>query len=132
MILAMGVKRSLLQNFRVYMQHYESGFRNAIKKAMTSRTIGQLDDAVAPYILRNEPLPPFAPRVGYKDGNEYWYDSSSHRYVGHVSVPLLKIAAKDDFLVFGEYITAGNLPLYLQMHLQRNLYTHIQVSLRES
>ena len=105
MILAMGVKRSLLQNFRVYMQHHEGGFRNAIKRAMTSRTIGQLDDAVAPYILRNEPYPPFAQRVGYKDGNEYWHDSSSHRYVGHVSVPLLKVAAKDDFLVFGEYAT---------------------------
>jgi predicted alpha/beta-fold hydrolase len=103
MILAMGVKRSLLQNFSVYNQHHERGFRNAIKKAMTSRTIGQLDDACAPYILRNEPYPPFAPRVGYQDGNEYWHDSSSHRYVGHVSVPLLKVAAKDDFLVFGQF-----------------------------
>jgi predicted alpha/beta-fold hydrolase len=101
MILAMGVKRSLLQNFSVYMQHHEQGFRSAMKKAMTSQTIGQLDDAVAPYILRNEPYPPFASKVGYRDGNEYWKDSSSHRYVGHVSVPLLKVAASDDFLVFG-------------------------------
>ncbi|KAL7483873.1 hypothetical protein ACHAW6_009512 [Cyclotella cf. meneghiniana] len=99
MILAMGVKRSILQNFPVYSQHRERGFQNAMKKAMLSRTIGQLDDACAPYILRNEPYPPYAPRVGYRNGKEYWHDSSSHRYVGHVSVPLLKIAAKDDFLL---------------------------------
>lgn len=59
-------------------------------------TIGQLGDACGPYILRNDPYPPFAPRVGYKDGNEYWHDSWSHRYVGHVSVPLLKVAANDE------------------------------------
>ncbi|KAL3805935.1 hypothetical protein HJC23_007896 [Cyclotella cryptica] len=102
-ILAMGVKHSLLQNFPVYSQHHERGFQNAMKKAMLSRTIGQLDDACAPYILRNEPNPPYAPRLGYKNGKEYWHDSSSHRYVGHVSVPLLKVAAKDDFLVFGQF-----------------------------
>lgn len=103
MILAMGVKRSLLQNYAVYRKHHERGFQAAMKKAMLSRTIGQLDDTVAPYILRVDPEPPFAPKVGYRDGNEYWHDSSSHRFVGHVSVPLLKITAKDDFLVFGKY-----------------------------
>lgn len=36
-------------------------------------------------------------------GEEYWWDSSSHRYVAHVSVPLLKISAQDDFLVFGQF-----------------------------
>eukprot|EP00804_Cyclotella_cryptica_P006008 CCRYP_000251-RA/>CCRYP_000251-RA protein AED:0.15 eAED:0.11 QI:0/0/0/1/0.5/0.33/3/0/437 len=87
----------------VSSQHHERGFQNAMKKAMLSRTIGQLDDACAPYILRNEPNPPYAPRLGYKNGKEYWHDSSSHRYVGHVSVPLLKVAAKDDFLVFGQF-----------------------------
>lgn len=34
-----------------------------------------------------------------KDGEEYWHDSSSNRYVQHVSVPLLQLESQDDFLV---------------------------------
>ena len=68
-----------------------------------SPTIGELDDTVAPYLIRNDNMPPYAPRIGFKDGEEYWWDSSSHRYVAHVSVPLLKVSAQDDFLVFGQF-----------------------------
>merc|ERR1719464_279154 len=74
-----------------------------MKKALVSPTIGALDDAAAPYLLRNEPAPPYAPQIGFRDGEEYWRDASSHRYVAHVAVPLLKIAARDDFLVFGQF-----------------------------
>ena len=34
-----------------------------------------------------------------KDGEDYWHDSSSNRYVQHVSVPLLQLESQDDFLV---------------------------------
>lgn len=118
-ILAMGVKRSLLQNLGVYSRHQERGFRHAMMKAMASRTIGQLDDAVAPYILRNESNPPFAHKIGFKDGNEYWYDSSSHRYVAHVSVPLLKVTAKDDFLVFGKGISSSFISIFYHYTLKQ-------------
>lgn len=135
MLLAMGVKRSLLQNLSTYMQHHERGFQNAIKKAMLSRTIQQLDNACAPYILRNDPYPPFAPRVGFKDGNEYWHDSSSHRYVGHVSVPLLKVAAKDDFLVFSKFgnnLYVPSLELPTQMTLCCIIASSYQVNFHAS
>ena len=68
-----------------------------------SPTIGKLDDTVAPYLIRNDNRPPYASRIGFEDGEEYWWDSSSHRYVAHVSVPLLKVSAQDDFLVFGQF-----------------------------
>lgn len=103
MVLAAGVKRSILDNFFSFKQHHEPGFQRSMKKALLSPTIGKLDDACAPYILRNEPSPPYTPRIGYKGGEEYWWDSSSHRYVAHVSVPLLKVTAEDDFLVFGQF-----------------------------
>jgi len=74
-----------------------------MKKALLSPTIGRLDDAASPYLIRNDPHPPYAPRIGYEDGDAYWWDSSSHRHVAHVSVPLLKITARDDFLVFGQF-----------------------------
>jgi len=102
-LLGAGVKRSLLQNFQSFKQHHDPGFQHAMKKAILSPTIGRLDNAAAPYVLRNDPFPPYTPRIGFKDGEEYWWDSSSHRYVAHVSVPLLKISAQDDFLVFGQF-----------------------------
>ena len=52
-------------------------------------------------MVRNEPDHPFAARVGYEDGEAYWNDASSYRHVPHVSVPLMKVTAEDDFLVHG-------------------------------
>jgi len=102
-LLAAGIKRSLLENFKAFRQHHDPGFQRAMVKACLAPTIGQIDDIVAPYILRNDNHPPYTSRIGFKDGEEYWWDSSSHRYVAHVSVPLLKISARDDFLVFGQF-----------------------------
>lgn len=108
MLLGAGVKKSILQNFHTYKRHHDPGFQACFKKALLSTTIGKLDDSVAPYILRNDSHPPYTPRVGFKNGDEYWWDSSSHRYVAHVSVPLLKISAQDDFLVFGQFVKKIN------------------------
>jgi predicted alpha/beta-fold hydrolase len=102
-LLAAGIKRSLLQNFHTFRRHHDPGFQRCLRKACMSPTIGKLDDTVAPYLIRNDNRPPYAPRIGFEDGEEYWWDSSSHRYVAHVSVPLLKISAQDDFLVFGQF-----------------------------
>lgn len=102
-LLAVGIKRSLLENFKAFRQHHDPGFQRAMVKACLAPTIGQIDDIAAPYGLRNDNHPPYTSRIGFKDGEEYWWDSSSHRYVAHVSVPLLKISARDDFLVFGQF-----------------------------
>lgn len=103
MLLGAGVKRSIVQNASSLRKHHEPGFQHAMKKALLAPTIGTLDDAAAPYLIRNDSYPPYATRIGFRDGEEYWWESSSHRYVGHVSVPLLKISAQDDFLVFGQF-----------------------------
>jgi predicted alpha/beta-fold hydrolase len=108
MVLGAGVKKSILQNFSTYKRHHDPGFQSCFTKALFSSTIGELDDTVAPYIIRNDSHPPYTPRIGFKDGKEYWWDSSSHRYVAHVSVPLLKISAQDDFLVFGQFARKMN------------------------
>jgi predicted alpha/beta-fold hydrolase len=102
-LLAAGIKRSLLQNFQAFRGHHDPGFQRCLRKACLSSTIGKLDDTVAPYLIRNDNKPPYAPRIGFEDGEEYWWDSSSHRYVAHVTVPLLQISAQDDFLVFGQF-----------------------------
>ena len=102
-VLGAGVKRSLLQNFSSFSRHHDPGFRKAMKKALLAPTIGRLDDVASPYLVRNDNFPPYAHRLGYRDGEDYWRDSSSHRYVPSVTVPLLQVAARDDFLVFGQF-----------------------------
>jgi len=104
MVLAAGIKRSILQNYKTLKQFREPGYQTAVKKALMSPTIAQLDDTFSRYLIRNEGKPPYEMKLGYDGGGEeYWRDASSHRYVAHVSVPLLKISAQDDFLVFGQF-----------------------------
>lgn len=86
MLLAAGVKRSILQNYSTFSKFHEPNFQKAIKKALLSPTIAQVDDICSTYLVRNESVPPYAPKMGYVGGGEeYWWDSSSHRHVAHVS-----------------------------------------------
>ena len=86
LVLAAGVKRSILQNYRSFKHFHDPNFQKALKKALLAPTLGKLDDVFAPYLLRNDPYPPYTPQWGYAGGGkEYWRDSSSHRYVAHVS-----------------------------------------------
>lgn len=99
-LLGAGVKRTVLQSWKAFRDMSSClHFGNAIRQVMLSKTIGELDDAFAPYLIRNDPKHPFTTRVGYKDGEDYWRDASSNRYIQHVTVPLLILSAQDDFLV---------------------------------
>jgi predicted alpha/beta-fold hydrolase len=97
--LALGVKRTLLQNWSVLSKMTDQLSQQALRKAMLSTTIAQVDEASAPVFVRNDPFYPFAFRIGYKNGNSYWLDSSSYRLVRYISVPFLNLSAHDDFLV---------------------------------
>ena len=100
-ILGMGVKKMIMLNWNVFRDITSADHRRAIKDALLAPTIGQIDCALAPYMIRNNPEYPFEVRVGYEDGEAYWDDASSYKYVQFVSVPLLKVTAQDDFLVSG-------------------------------
>ena len=99
-ILGMGVKKMILMHWKAFRKVTALDHKAAIHKALMSRTIGQLDCALAPYMIRNNPDYPFEVRVGYEDGEAYWDDASSHKYVQFVNVPMLKVTAQDDFLVY--------------------------------
>jgi len=102
-VLGLGVRKSLFLTRDKWSQMTCRNFRAAFLKALlVCQTIGSVDDTLAPYLIRNDPVYPFAVTVGYPDaGEQYWDDASSYKYVQHVSVPLLKVTAQDDFLVYG-------------------------------
>jgi len=101
-LMALGIKKFLVENWSS-IRHFvfrDRGFRTAIRRALLVPTLGQVDDALAPTMVRNDPNYPFSFRVGYENGEAYWKEASSFRYVQHISVPTLQLIAGDDFLIF--------------------------------
>jgi predicted alpha/beta-fold hydrolase len=104
-ILSMGVKKTLFLHKKnrqaiTTMMMNDVHFQKAIWKALfSSSTIGTWDQIMAPFMVRNEPIYPFTNKIGFHDGEEYWSDSSSRKYIANVSVPLLVLSSLDDFLV---------------------------------
>jgi predicted alpha/beta-fold hydrolase len=99
-ILALGVKKDVILNWQSF-RHMMSApsFRAAIYNTLKARTIGDIDEALAPIFIRNESHDPFAVRIGFQDAEDYWSDSSSFKYIKHISVPCLQIVAGDDMIV---------------------------------
>lgn len=98
-ILGLGVKKTMLANWKTLRHMTCFHFQSAVRKALLSRTIGQLDEELAPFLVRNEPHYPFEQKIGYENGTAYWHDASSNRYIQHISVPILNLSSLDDFLV---------------------------------
>jgi predicted alpha/beta-fold hydrolase len=100
-ILALGVKKTIVENWYAQRKMIAQSpqFRSSIIRALTAVTLAELDDALAPIFARNDPVYPFGFRVGFKNGEAYWMDSSSFRHIRFISVPTLHIFAGDDFLV---------------------------------
>jgi predicted alpha/beta-fold hydrolase len=101
MVMALGVKKLVLSNWSTFKNMKDPNFQAAFRKALMSSTVAKLDDVVAPYLRRNDPFYPYGDRIGFKNGDSYWRDSSSYRLVRHIPVPYLNLTAEDDFLVSG-------------------------------
>eukprot|EP00814_Leptocylindrus_danicus_P016814 CAMPEP_0116047948 /NCGR_PEP_ID=MMETSP0321-20121206/29253_1 /TAXON_ID=163516 /ORGANISM="Leptocylindrus danicus var. danicus, Strain B650" /LENGTH=367 /DNA_ID=CAMNT_0003530041 /DNA_START=104 /DNA_END=1205 /DNA_ORIENTATION=- len=99
-VLAAGIKTGvLLKHRRAFQQMKCKSFQEKMHSALMASTLGALDDHASPCMIRNEKHYPFSTRVGFDNGQHYWDDSSSCHYIQHVSVPLLLMLSKDDFLV---------------------------------
>eukprot|EP00546_Thalassionema_frauenfeldii_P017150 CAMPEP_0178896122 /NCGR_PEP_ID=MMETSP0786-20121207/982_1 /TAXON_ID=186022 /ORGANISM="Thalassionema frauenfeldii, Strain CCMP 1798" /LENGTH=414 /DNA_ID=CAMNT_0020566459 /DNA_START=236 /DNA_END=1479 /DNA_ORIENTATION=+ len=61
--------------------------------------MGEFDEALAPIFIKNNTYPPYQYEIGYEDGESYWHDGSSYRYIRHINVPLLQLSSQDDFLI---------------------------------
>lgn len=98
-LMALGVKKVFLENLKSIRGMKDSRSREILKNGFLAPTISTFDNAVAPGMIRNNPYFPFDTKVGYENGEAYWFDASSYRFVRHISVPFLNITAQDDFLV---------------------------------
>ncbi len=98
-LMALGVKKIYLENLKQIKSMNDARSRHILMKGFMAPTIAAFDDAIAPSMVRNNPYYPFETKVGYDDGEAYWFDSSSYRYVKHIPVPFLNVSAQDDFLV---------------------------------
>ena len=99
-LLALGVKKTYVTSLKSFLPMARSPtFKQALRNVFLSTSIGDLDNAIAHHQIRNNPHPPFETSIGYDDGETYWKDASSYRYVGDVKIPLLMLTSEDDFLV---------------------------------
>ncbi|VEU37925.1 unnamed protein product [Pseudo-nitzschia multistriata] len=98
-LMALGVKKIYLENWKAVRALNDARSKEIHKKGFLAPTIAALDNAVAPALIRNNPMYPFEAKIGYETGEEYWFDASSYRYIRHISVPFLNITAEDDFIV---------------------------------
>ena len=99
-VMAMGLKKSVIQNWLSLRHMKNPEFRNAMKNAMAAPTVAHFDEAMASVFIRNDTTYPFAVNVGFEDGRHYWTEASSFRYAQHITVPTLQVIAGDDFLIF--------------------------------
>lgn len=98
-IMGLGVKKIHLENWRTIASMKDPHSRETFRNGMMSPTIAQFDNASSPLFIRNDSFYPFNVRIGYSNGEEYWFDASSYRYIRFISVPFLNLTAQDDFLV---------------------------------
>jgi predicted alpha/beta-fold hydrolase len=65
-LLALGVKKSILEQWSALQQIKEPYFLSCIRRAMLAVTLAEFDSAMAPIMIRNDPVYPFSARVGFK------------------------------------------------------------------
>lgn len=98
-LMALGVKKIFLENYKQINGLKDTRSQEIIKQGFLAPTISKFDDAIAPCMIRNNPYFPFETKIGYENGEAYWFDACSYRYIRHITVPFLNITAQDDFLV---------------------------------
>ncbi|KAG7356564.1 alpha/beta fold family hydrolase [Nitzschia inconspicua] len=98
-LMALGVKKIYLDNWKSIRALKDDYSRQSFHKGLMASTIEAVDNAVAPIFIRNDEFYPYGVKIGYRNGEHYWFDASSYRHVRHISVPFLNLTAQDDFLV---------------------------------
>mmetsp|Transcript_4545 Transcript_4545/g.11523 ORF Transcript_4545/g.11523 Transcript_4545/m.11523 type:complete len:385 (+) Transcript_4545:155-1309(+) len=76
--MGMARKATYLEHWHAIKNMNDSAWQIAKRKGLLSITLGQLDKAAAPLMIRNDPYPPFSTKIGYESGYDYWMDSGCY------------------------------------------------------
>jgi predicted alpha/beta-fold hydrolase len=98
-LMGLGVKKVYLENWKTIASMKDPHSREIFRNGLLSPTIAQFDNSASPLFIRNNTQYPFNVTIGYNNGDEYWFDASSYRYIRFISIPFLNLTAQDDFLV---------------------------------
>jgi hypothetical protein len=98
-MMGLGIKKIYIENWKSVHGMKDANSKRSFRNGLLAPTIAKFDQSVAPIFIRNDSFYPFGVKVGYKDGNAYWFDASSYRYTRYISIPFLNLTAQDDFLV---------------------------------
>jgi predicted alpha/beta-fold hydrolase len=99
-LIGMARKRTYWEQREAVSSMNDAASMKAKQHAIWSHTVGQLDHAVSLLMIRNDAFPPYGLCIGYNSGEEYWQDSGSCVQSRFISVPLMHVAAQDDFLCY--------------------------------
>ena len=77
--MGMARKATYLEHWHAIRNMNDSAWQTAKRKGLLSMTLGQLDKAAAPLMIRNDPYPPFSTMIGYESGHDYWMDSGCYK-----------------------------------------------------
>lgn len=98
-LLSLGARKGVVENLLTLRKMKSSYYQKRLRMALMASTMGEFDEALAPIFVKNNTFPPYQYEIGYKDGESYWHDASSYRYIRHINVPLLQLSSQDDFLI---------------------------------
>jgi predicted alpha/beta-fold hydrolase len=110
-VLAIGAKQPLWNQWRQTRTNMQqptlplssSLFRQCLHRAWRAVTLLDFDTAMSPLFVRNRTVYPYEYSIGYESPVDYWTEASSFRYAPFVSVPLLQLVARNDFLAAGPF-----------------------------
>ena len=99
-LMALGAKKSLLENWSALKHVTDKTTQTAVRNALMAVTLKQFDEALAPVFARNNRYYPFDFSFGFENAEAYGNDAASYKVVRYIPVPLLTLAAKDDMIVY--------------------------------
>eukprot|EP00934_Nitzschia_sp_Nitz4_P000660 Nitzschia sp. Nitz4//scaffold9_size221794//52458//54215//NITZ4_001331-RA/size221794-processed-gene-0.9-mRNA-1//1//CDS//3329560956//660//frame0 len=102
-LIALGVKRILLENWAVMKKMIDPTFQKAVRTALFSTSVRKMDNSFAPILVRNDDVYPFGFQIGFDDATDYFERASSYQNIRHISVPFLNLSAEDDLIVAGNH-----------------------------
>lgn len=95
-LIGWGIQKYIRQNYHSFSSMDRTFTRTLHSALDPTKTIGQIDQFLAPHLLRNTKE---TTELGFADAEEYWKDASSIRFISEIQTPILLLVSQDDDLI---------------------------------